>query len=135
MKFDININEFSLKSDVILWNTLHWPPFSVKPLKRIDVGTPFKMSFEEIKYDLYFAVFLTNHDKNVLIPDFWCNDFDLAGAINGILNKNKNHLIFFSPDINKYPDFTLPVRETLDLETDGCYFGKILRAFSEYTTV
>lgn len=85
----------------------------------------------EIKYDLYFAAFLTDHNKNVLIPDFWCNDFDLAHSINSILNKNKNYLIFYSTDMNKSPDFSLPVRADLDLTTDGCHFGKILRAFSE----
>lgn len=90
----------------------------------------FKMGVE-IQYDLYFAAYLQDFNKNVLIPDFWCNTFDLAGSINGGLNRNKNHLIFVSPDLNKIPDFSLPVRRTLDLQTDGCYFGKILCAFSK----
>lgn len=85
----------------------------------------------EIQYDLYFAAFLNGFAKNVLIPDFLCESFDLAHAINQGLNSNENHLIFFSPDLNKVPDFSLPVRETLNLEVDGCYFGKIVRAFSK----
>lgn len=86
----------------------------------------------EIQYDLYFAVFLTDHNRNVLIPDFWCNEFDLAAAINYVLNKNENRLVFYSPDFNKLPDFTLPVGAIFDSNLDGCYFGKIIRAFSEY---
>lgn len=82
--------------------------------------------------ELYFAAYLTDFKKNVLIPDHWCDTFDLAVSINDGLNKNQNHLIFVSPDLNKVPDFSLPVRKALDLTTDGCYFGKLLRAFSKY---
>lgn len=85
----------------------------------------------EIQYDLYFAAFLNEPKKNVLIPDYWCDTFDLAKSINSGLNKNENQLIFFSVDLNKIPDFTLPVRRTFDPESDGCYFGKIVRAFSK----
>lgn len=85
------------------------------------------------EYQLYFAVFLINHGKNILIPDFWCNDFDLAASINGILNRNTNRLIFYSPDMKKDPDFTLNVGAVVDLDSDGCYFGKLLRAFSKTT--
>lgn len=85
----------------------------------------------EIQYDLYFAAHLTAFKKNVLIPDYWCDTFSLAASINVGLNKNKNHLIFVSPDLNTVPDFSLPVREHLDLSTNGCYFGKIVRAFSK----
>lgn len=85
----------------------------------------------EIQYDLYFAVYLNDHKKNVLIPDFWCESLDLARAINSGLNSNENHLIFLSSDLNKIPDFSIPVRKTLDWDVDGCYFGKIKRAFSK----
>lgn len=85
----------------------------------------------EIQYDLYLAAYLTAHKKNFLIPDYWCDSFDLAKSINSGLNSNENHLIFVSPDLKKVPDFSLPVRATLDLNEDGCYFGKILRAFSK----
>lgn len=88
-------------------------------------------SVGEYQYQLYFAVFLVDLDKNVLIPDFWCSEFDLAAAINGLLNRNTNRLIFYSPNANKEPDFTLAVRTKMDLNSDGCYFGKLLRAFSK----
>lgn len=86
----------------------------------------------EIQYDLYFAAYLTEFKKNVLIPDYWVETLNLADSINEGLNKNKNHLVFVSPDLNKEPDFSLPVRHTLDLNTDGCYLGKVIRAFSEF---
>lgn len=86
----------------------------------------------EIQYDLYFAVYLTELKKNVLVPDYWVDTLNLAESINEGLNKNKNHLIFVSPDLNKEPDFSTSVRHTLDLDTDGCYIGKVVRAFSEY---
>lgn len=86
----------------------------------------------EIQYDLYFAAYLNQPKKNVLIPDYWCDTFNLANTINGGLNRNENHLIFVSPDLNKIPDFTLPVREAFDPVGDGCYFGKLLRAFSRF---
>lgn len=85
----------------------------------------------EIQYDLYLAAYLVDFKKNVLIPDYWADTFDVAKAINHGLNSNENHLIFVSPDMDKIPDFSLPVRRTLDLKTDGCYFGKITRAFSK----
>lgn len=85
----------------------------------------------EIQYDLYLAAYLKDFNRNVLIPDFWCDTFDLAESINEGLNRNKNHLIFLSPDLSKVPDFSLPVRKTLDLNTDGCYFGKIVFSFSK----
>lgn len=85
----------------------------------------------EIQYDLYLAAYLVDFKKNVLIPDYWSDTFDLAKAINYGLNSNENHLIFVSPDLNKVPDFSLPVRKSLDLKTDGCYFGKVLRSFSK----
>lgn len=84
----------------------------------------------EIQYDLYLAAHLDKPKKNVLIPDYWCDTFNLAESINEGLNKHKNHLIFCSPDLNKIPDFSLIPRETFDSNGDGCYFGKILRAFN-----
>lgn len=86
----------------------------------------------ELQYDLYLAIYLTDCKKNILIPDYWCDTFDLARAINGGLNTNENHLIFVSSDLSKIPDFSLPVRQTLlDLNVDACYIGKIIRAFSK----
>lgn len=80
---------------------------------------------------LYFCVYLNDYKKNVLIPDYWCQTLDLAKSINKGLNSNENHLIFLSPDMNKDPDFSIPLRETYDANVDGCYFGKLRRAFSE----
>lgn len=91
-----------------------------------------RMGELDLQYDLYLAVYLNEPRKNVLIPDYWCDTFNLAKSINCGLNKNENHLIFFSPDLDKNPEFTLPVRETFDSDGDGCYFGKILQAFSKY---
>lgn len=50
----------------------------------------------ETQYDLYFAAYLTALKKNVLIPDHWCDTFNLAETINGGSSQNKNHLIFVS---------------------------------------
>lgn len=87
----------------------------------------------EIQYDLYFAAYLVDFKKNVLVPDYWVDTFDLAQSINDGLKRSANHLIFISPDLNKVPDFSIPVRRTLDLKSDGCYFGKVTRAFSKRT--
>lgn len=85
----------------------------------------------EIQYDLYLAVYLDDAKKNVFVPDYWCGTFDLASTINNGLNKHQNHLIFFSRDLNKISDFSLHVRTKLDSNIDGCYFGKVTRAFSK----
>lgn len=83
-------------------------------------------------YDLYLVVNLTGLKKNVCVPDFWCDSFDLAKQINEGLNRNENHLVFFSSDLSKEPDFSLPVsKEKFDDTTDNCYFGKIIRTFSK----
>lgn len=84
-------------------------------------------------YDLYLVVHLTGLNKNVLISNFWCDSFDWAKEINEGLNRNSNHLIFFSSDLKKEPDFTLPVlKEKFDANEDHCYFGKIIKVFSKY---
>lgn len=83
------------------------------------------------EYELYFVAFLNNQNKNVIIPYFWCDDIDWAKTINNGLNRNENHLIFYSPDIEKDPDFTLTTRSTFDSNSDGCYFGKLKRSFSK----
>lgn len=83
-------------------------------------------------YDLYLIASLNGLKKNVLIPDFWCDSFDLAKQINEGLNRNENHLIFFSSDLTKEPDFSLPVlKEKFDSDADHCYFGKTIKAFSK----
>lgn len=83
-------------------------------------------------YDLYLVAHLTGLKKIVRIPDFWCDSFDLAKQINEGLNRNSNHLIFYSSDISKEPDFSLPVlKGKFDDENDHCYFGKIVKTFSK----
>lgn len=100
---------------------------------RIKVFIPIcAMNSAEIPIDyLYFVVYLNEHKKNVVIPDFWCQSLDLANAINNGLNSHDNHRIFFSADINKDPDFSIAIPETFDEKVDGCYFGKLCRAFSK----
>lgn len=84
-------------------------------------------------FELYFGVNLTGMKKNVVIPYEWCDSFDWASQLNGGLNRNENHLIFFSSDSTKWPDFSLHVQKgKFDPDNDHCYFGKIIKAFSEY---
>lgn len=83
-------------------------------------------------YDLYLVVHLNGLQKNVCVPDFWCDSFNLAQQINEGLNRNVNHLIFYSSDLTKEPDFSLPILNgRFDDANDHCYFGKVIRTFSK----
>lgn len=84
------------------------------------------------EFELFFTAFLNDCKMNVIIPYFWCDDIDWPKTINKGLNANENHLIFYSSDTEKDADFTIPVRSTFDSNSDGCYFAKLRRAFSEY---
>lgn len=60
------------------------------------------------------------------------DQFDLAKSINEGLNRNENHFIFFSADLNKHPDFSMEAwNGTFEAEVDRCYFGELIRAFSK----
>lgn len=82
--------------------------------------------------DLHYACFLVKYKKNVLIPYRYCKTFDVAAAINEGLNRNRNHVIFYSTDLTREANFELPVDTELDLNADGCYWAKIVKCFSKF---
>lgn len=89
---------------------------------------------ESVEFDtMYFGAHLTAQKKNVLIPDYWIANFNWEKSINEGLNRNENHLIFFSSDLAKDPDFSMPAsKSSFDPTVDKCYFGKLVRAFSKF---
>lgn len=81
--------------------------------------------------DLFYNVILVKYKKNIIIPSHWCKTIDIAEAINEGLNRNKNHVIFYSKELTKEANFELAVDGALDLENDGCFWAKIVKCFSK----
>lgn len=83
-------------------------------------------------FNLFYSAILVKYKKNVIIPHNWCKTLNIAETMNEGLNRNTNHVIFYSVDMDKQGNFELPIDKILDLNEDGCYWAKIVRCFGEY---
>lgn len=94
-------------------------------------------NMEQQLKDLHFLVFLVNSrnkDQSIqIIPANWCRSINIARAFNDSLNRNANHVIFYSPIETKEADFLLPLQEACDLTVDGCHQAKILKSFCKFS--
>lgn len=81
--------------------------------------------------NLFYCAVLLKSKQNVVLPAKWCPKLDIAEAMNEGLNRNKNHLIFYSKDVTMELNFEMPVNEehTSNLESDGCFWAKIVKIF------
>lgn len=93
-------------------------------MKRIETNTN---SSQIVSFSLgviSYSIFVSHY--------YWIANFDWGKSINEGLNRNENHLIFFSQNLEKDADFSLPVyKGSFDPSVDRCYFGKLVRAFSK----
>lgn len=85
-----------------------------------------------------FAVITIEKSVEVrVIPVHWIKGFDLIGSINYGVNCAETHVVFYCGDINKPPNFSVPIFPSICRNGDGCYlarinkfFGKIFSAYS-----
>lgn len=70
--------------------------------------------------------------KLVAVPLKYINKLDLAKALNNRINRNQTHLLFWSKDPIKEPNFNIPVSQQFNRDSDSCYNVKLLKVFGKF---
>lgn len=70
--------------------------------------------------------------KLVAVPIKFIYKLDFAKSLNNRLNRNQVHLMFWSSDFKKEPNFDLPISQRFEHNIDSCFDVKFLRAFGKY---
>lgn len=70
---------------------------------------------------MFAVVKLSQSTEKLVIPVKWIYSFDIVQALNYGLSKTKSHIIFYSPNLQAEPNFRLPLRDSLENGSDGCY--------------
>lgn len=82
--------------------------------------------------ELLIAAKIFKCAKTVVVPVDYIYELNFAKTFNNGINRNQIHLMFYSNDPTKKPNFQLPVSDEFDASTDSCFDVKLLRAFCEY---
>lgn len=56
---------------------------------------------------------------------------NLAKSLNNRINRNQQHLMFWSSDYSKAPNYDLPISDQFDKTRDACYMVKLLKVFGK----
>lgn len=78
---------------------------------------------------MYFSVVLVEDLTNLCIPAAWVYLLDVVQAFRSGVNRNLKRRIFFSKDLNSFPNFVLPLWAEFAPNEDGCYLAKIKNVF------
>lgn len=81
---------------------------------------------------MYFAIFLIDSEINLLVPAKWIFFLNINDIANNGIFSTEEHLIFFSENIDKSPDFFTPVRRHFIRNVDACYHANIVKVFGTY---
>lgn len=89
--------------------------------------------------DIFLGVRIEGCKKIVVVPVNFIFELDFVKTFNNSLNRNQKHLMFWSENQKKEPNFSLPVSKQFNSSTDSCFHVKLLKAFSKcvknlYTT-
>lgn len=57
---------------------------------------------------------------------------DLVKSLNNRINRNQEHLMYWSNDINKRPNFDLPISQQFHRSVDSCFNVRLLKVFGKY---
>lgn len=68
----------------------------------------------------------------VVVPLKFIHKLDLVKTLNNSVNHNQQHLMFWSEDQSKKPNFSLPISDRFSREVDSCHNVKLLKAFRKY---
>lgn len=69
----------------------------------------------------FYVVYL-ECTKYIVVPENWLSKPTLG----------MESLVFYSPDSNKTPDFSLPNIHFLNEQDSGCYRGYVYKSFGKY---
>lgn len=85
--------------------------------------------------NLYIVAKICNYPEIVVVPLRNIYRFDYAKSLNNRINRNQTHLLYWSPDETKNPDFNLPISNRFDASTDSCFNVKLLKVFGMYIKI
>lgn len=76
---------------------------------------------------------ICNIPKIVVVPLKYIYQLDLVKSLNNRINRNQKHLLFWSNNLTKVPNFNLPIEfNRFDPTVDSCFNAKLLKVFGEY---
>lgn len=82
---------------------------------------------------LFVAVKIHNLSKIVVVPLRNIYKLNLAKTLNNRINRNQIHLMFWSSDHGKKPNFNASISNRFDSAIDSCYNVRLLKVFGELT--
>lgn len=82
--------------------------------------------------NIYFVAKVWKHPNIIIVPLRYVYKLDLAKSLNNRINRNQKHVVFWSEDDTKEPNFNLPVSNRFDRSKDSCLKVKILKVFSSH---
>lgn len=80
------------------------------------------------------VILLTEPKRLAVVPMSWFPSLDIVQIFNRGVSRTKNHRLFYSPNREDEPDFTLPVQRNFHQDIRASYEGKILSAWGENMT-
>lgn len=80
-----------------------------------------------------FCVVDLKHSETIIIPRIWCQKARGHSAINNGINFPRKLIqkVFYSNNLNEYPDFSQPLKEQFDSNSTACYQGKLMNIFGK----
>lgn len=81
---------------------------------------------------LSVVVKICNYAKIVVVPLQYIYKLNFAKSLNNRINRNQTHLMFWSEDLTKEPNFDIPISTDFSSQNDACYNVKLLKVFGEY---
>lgn len=85
--------------------------------------------------NLTVVAILSECSKTLTVPLQYIYKFDLAKALNYRINRNQEHLMFWSSDYKKAPNFDLPISHQFDKSKDACYKVKLFKVFGKFMNI
>lgn len=82
---------------------------------------------------LFLACYLSLQRQKVIIPANYVYKLNFAKTFNNRINRNQDHLIFYSNNLLDVPKFTLTTSEDFDEHQTGCYKARLLKAFGKFS--
>lgn len=73
--------------------------------------------------------------KTLAVPLKNIYKLNLAKSLNNRINRNQEHLMFWSSDYTKEPNFDLPISDQFDKSRDACFIVKLLKVFGMFMKI
>lgn len=81
--------------------------------------------------DLTIVAKICKLPKIVVVPLENIYKLDLVKPLNNRINRNQVHLMYWSNDHKKKPNFNLPISQQFDNSVESCYNVKLHKVFSK----